>query len=127
MLLLFILEICPADPYGIFEIRLVDGSSTSTHEGRVEILRGQEWGTVCDDGWDDADALVVCRDLGLPTGNAQALSFAEFGHGEGSILLDDVNCTGSEDRLSQCTHGGIGNHNCRHEEDAGVRCGRKYI
>ena len=111
--------------YITFEIRLIDGFSA--YEGRVEILRGREWGTVCDDGWDDADALVVCRELGLPTVNVQALSQAFFGQGEGNIRLDEVACTGSEDRLSQCTHGGIGNHDCGHDEDAGVHCGGKFI
>jgi hypothetical protein len=36
--------------------------------------------------------------------------------------LDDVDCTGSETRLDQCPHRGVGNHNCGHGEDAGVLC-----
>ena len=46
----------------------------------------------------------------------------EFGGGTGPILVDEVQCTGSESSLSQCPHDGIGNHDCSHFEDAGVIC-----
>ena len=44
------------------EIRLEGGSTL--YEGRVEICRNQQWGTVCDNMWTNVDAIVACRHLG---------------------------------------------------------------
>nr|XP_054755403.1 neurotrypsin-like [Lytechinus pictus] len=99
-------------------VRLVDGSASN--EGRVEVYANGEWGTVCDDSWDDTDATVVCQSLGFQSGTAY--SNAQFGQGSVDILLDDVSCDGSETSLLECSNSGIGVHNCVHSEDAGVNC-----
>ena len=45
-----------------------------------------------------------------------------LGSGVGVIHLDDVQCDGSESRLANCSHLGVGVHNCHPSEDAGVIC-----
>ena len=101
-------------------MRLVEGNSS--YEGRVEVYYNGEWGTVCDDGWDDTDAGVVCRQLGFGL-SGTAIGSAGFGQGSGSIWLDSVTCTGSESTLTSCGHLGVNiTRNCSHSQDAGVMC-----
>ena len=77
---------------------------------------------MCDDGWGNTDAGVVCRQLGFGS-FGRAFSSARFGQGSGSIWLDSVSCTGSESTLASCSHLGVGvTRSCSHSEDAGVRC-----
>lgn len=45
-----------------------------------------------------------------------------FGEGVGRILLANVQCTGSERKLSDCMASSNGVSNCTHIQDAGVRC-----
>ncbi|XP_052220549.1 deleted in malignant brain tumors 1 protein-like isoform X2 [Dreissena polymorpha] len=103
-----------------FTVRLVNGPNNL--EGRVEVSLGSTWGTVCDDNWNNADAQVVCRMLGASTDGALAFGNARYGQGVGSIILDQVNCTGTESNLGQCASNPILLTNCVHGEDAGVRC-----
>lgn len=54
----------------------------------------------------------------------------KYGIGNGSILLDDLDCSGREMNLLQCAnnrHQRTVQHDCSHEEDAGVKCGGTYV
>nr|XP_054772378.1 deleted in malignant brain tumors 1 protein-like [Lytechinus pictus] len=99
--------------------RLVGGSAS--FEGRVEVYYQNAWNTVCDDSWNLNDAHVVCHTLGYPRASTYRTG-AYFGEGTGDIILDNVQCTGSESNIAFCQHNGYYNENCGHHEDAGVVC-----
>ncbi|XP_039624609.1 antigen WC1.1-like isoform X2 [Polypterus senegalus] len=124
---------CPSSPWGKnactrtevaklsctepLELRLVGG--TNNCSGRVEIMYGDTWGTVCDDDWDLKDVKVVCRQLRC--GEAVSAEL-EFGGGSGVIWLNKVKCRGTEAHLWDCQHEPLGKNDCVHKEDAGVKC-----
>ncbi|MFT7801808.1 HHIP-like protein 1-like [Arapaima gigas] len=104
-------------------LRLAGNTEGMSDRGRVEIFIAGEWGTVCDDLWDIKSATVVCRQLGFSYA-LRATKQAWFGEGGHlRILLDDVQCEGTERQLLDCKHPRVGTHNCGHHEDAGVMCG----
>ena len=77
------------------------------------------WGTVCKDDWDKTESDVVCRQLGF---NGTKGAGYRHGGGSGRILLNNVQCTGNETFLWNCTHRGWGVNNCYHDLDVGVKC-----
>ncbi|XP_025103108.1 deleted in malignant brain tumors 1 protein-like [Pomacea canaliculata] len=99
--------------------RLANGDGMA---GRLELFYKGEWSTVCGDGFRDKEARVACRMLGFNSSGGTAVTSSLYGAGAGIILLDDVNCLGTESSLVECDHSGFYSHNCRHSEDVGVIC-----
>ena len=108
--------------YFLFTVRLVDGGSYN--EGRVEVYYNGRWGTVCNDGWNDNYASLVCAQLGF--GSSGRL--AEFGPGIGSVVLEKVLCSVNDTVLASCGHYGVGlTAQCNHNNDVGVKCNGMLI
>ncbi|XP_077090785.1 scavenger receptor cysteine-rich type 1 protein M130-like [Siphateles boraxobius] len=100
-------------------VRLVGGNNSCA--GRVEVYYSGQWGTVCDDYWGLTNTAVVCRELDCGD-TSKTMRAAHFGPGSGKIWLDNVRCTGSESSIFKCLRRKIGEHDCKHSEDAGVIC-----
>ncbi|XP_069488613.1 lysyl oxidase homolog 3 isoform X2 [Ambystoma mexicanum] len=112
-------------PYMAFEttIRIVGGRTTN--EGRVEVKRGNKWGTLCSEGWTTKEAMVACRQLGL---GYSLHAVTETWYWDASnvteMIMSGVKCTGTEMSLSHCQHHGA-NVNCKKTGSrfaAGVIC-----
>ncbi|XP_069819302.1 CD5 antigen-like [Dendropsophus ebraccatus] len=103
-----------------FQVRLVDGPSRCM--GRLEVYHDGQWGSVCDDHWDDRDANVTCRQMECGSCQPRMRGRKRFGQSRGKIWLDDVECNGDEASLEKCKHRMWSYHDCTHEEDVSVYC-----
>ena len=65
--------------------------------------------------------LIYKISIYYPT-DAVAFTNAHFGAGNGTIYLDNVGCTGSENNLIDCPRSSTVSCTSGHTEDAGVRC-----
>ena len=132
------------------DLRLVRGTVTdgTFSSGRLEIYVNGQWGTICDDYFDQTDANVACKQLGFSRANSYRASasggyerstvfatssalnsmycMCRFNYGSGPIWLDDLRCRASDTRLISCPHRGTGSHNCGHSEDIAVYCNSKW-
>uniref|UniRef100_A0A9J7Y871 Si:dkey-21h14.12 n=1 Tax=Cyprinus carpio carpio TaxID=630221 RepID=A0A9J7Y871_CYPCA len=69
--------------------------------GRLEVLYGNTWYTVCDAAFDQQDAEVVCRELdcGAPV---QVLGAAAFGKGDTQMWTQEIQSRGNESLIRRC-------------------------
>ena len=108
---------------------LPDGSIVVT--GRIEVCANFTYSSVCDYGWDQADARVFCRNhlqsFGIYSNNFSKYLFcvsqqifcvyhfpfllpaavpmggSTFGYSNAGIAVEDVMCNGSESSLEYCS------------------------
>ena len=111
------------DCYPAIEARLVGGSAP--WRGRLEVKYNnwtKQWGTVCNDNFvSDKNAWrAACRSAGFE--NVTEPRYEENPQGTLPIFLDDVSCGDGAARLSDCDHRKLGDHNCNHNQDAGLNC-----
>ena len=112
----------PALAQDNYDLRIT-GPDAGDARGHVELFHDGDWGMICDDFWDQKDARVACRQLGYQGARGY---FIRLPWSNGSvIMLDNVNCDGSETRLIDCRrHYNVefGENNCGLNEGAGVHC-----
>ena len=110
-----------ADYNETIEFRLADGASNMM--GRVELGFHGLWGSVCDRGWENQDADVICRQLGFNKALIATHNSA-FGRGVGHVWDGNLDCKGEESRVEECLVSMFpASGSClNHVEDAGVIC-----
>jgi hypothetical protein len=90
---------------------------------RLEVRHAGKWGTVCDKGFSDNSAKVVCKSIGFSAGGVALRA----GGGHGRIWLEQASCNGDENNLEWCQHRPWGwVDECDHSMDAGVCCHGDY-
>ncbi|CAB3992175.1 deleted in malignant brain tumors 1 -like, partial [Paramuricea clavata] len=113
--------------YSDLQIRLVNPINNKT-AGRVEIYHPSfGWGTACHwlGRWTEVEGGVVCRQLNFTGANAVMWNSYPYGGGSGPVLLWNIQCTGNETYIWECSHNGWNVYNpyCdRHGSDVGVDC-----
>ncbi|KAM6915022.1 scavenger receptor cysteine-rich domain-containing protein DMBT1-like [Xenentodon cancila] len=89
--------------------------------GRVEFFDKGQWGTVCGETWDLNDASVVCKQLDC--GRAHKITtMSEYGVGSGQTWIEQIECSGMEFTLNQCSQRPFRDRTCNTSAVAGVVC-----
>ena len=102
----------------------MDGNSSL--DGRVEVLKGGIWGTICGRShFSIVEGSIICRQLGF-FGASEAFNFAHYPPASNNtpIVLLYMFCIGDEAQLDDCFSGQYtySTQYCTHQDDVGVVC-----
>ena len=91
-------------------------------EGRLEVYKDGEWGTVCHQGFGMNDAVAVCRQLGYYGLNPTFQRGAAYGEGTGPVHMTSLRCNIHSQSLADCNSTVPDPAVCTHRKDVGVAC-----
>ncbi|XP_047242486.1 scavenger receptor cysteine-rich type 1 protein M130-like [Girardinichthys multiradiatus] len=95
-------------------VRLVHGSNHCS--GRLEVKLNELWSSVCDEGFNQQDAEVVCREIGC--GPASVIKRIHYGKVDAPIWKKEVHCSGNESSLLNCERSWLRKSTCPSDSKA---------
>ena len=114
-------------------IRL-DGIGSSPTEGNILIFNKitNQWGGLCENNFDIADAHVICTMLGYPTAtlalaNGAAAELYGTASSGANFTLDNLGCIGTETSVFECPQSNEETNTCGPSQIAGVHCATSKI
>ncbi len=78
--------------------------------GILQFGNEDEWRGVCTDSFGVQDAEVVCREIGSTYVSHQ--TFRTNPTFPRAFWIDNISCDGTENKIAECGHLGLGTHNC---------------
>ncbi|CAH1799627.1 unnamed protein product, partial [Owenia fusiformis] len=73
-----------------------------TDHGEMTVQVGEKWLPMCNSNWNEGGAMVACRQLGFNPANGQNFG-TSLNHRHERVIVTDMNCTGQETNLNECT------------------------
>ncbi|XP_019862605.1 PREDICTED: deleted in malignant brain tumors 1 protein-like [Amphimedon queenslandica] len=90
--------------------------------GRINVCVNGVWGTICNTGFDDADASVVCAQLGFSRYGVLHTPNNYYYSNGAHVQFYNLNCTGTESRIWECSFNNSTSQYCYYGNAAYVIC-----
>ena len=113
--------------YEFWSVRLSGTDFNLT--GKLETFYVGRWGSICNDGFDLAEAQVVCRQLGVTdTSKIEVFSNHDlFGSDFSSTRwFNNLDCDGTEANLNECPHSQLEPYCFYNSRDTPMTCDSKW-
>ncbi|XP_061172005.1 deleted in malignant brain tumors 1 protein-like [Saccostrea echinata] len=106
---------CTPTAIGYHNVRLSDGENPGM--GRLEVFYNGQWGSFCQDNWNQNNTDVVCKMMHYSSGD---FSFYNASQGTAAVLVNSLECFGNESDIGYCK-ANLQKENCQ-RKSVGIDC-----